>query len=387
MNKRQTVPRDTERRLWAEAIGHCMNPECQDELLAGEVNVGEMAHIVPHEERGDVSFENLILLCRRCHTLTDRKRTEETVVQLQGWKRNRNREVNERFAKRFTSFEKLKESIVPLLARNATIFYNYGPDKADPNNEERHNMWLKFEAEIISNNQRMQLMLGPNQHLIHKGNRPLVDTFIAHAREFVETRDDDPIQRVLLFPQDFLSIFGLGPAEHRGLVSNVSALQNFITDLVRTGKFVDLYLESEQTLIYRENDKEVFLDLNDSPHINQIYYSGRYYRPETTKVRLGGLVFFLKWLSGNNINFVFDDISNLTELTLNDSHKVKLCYAYCLSVSDLHQFKLDDGLIVVNLHTWNGAPITEEAHKYASGFGVRLFSQNDFFKYAHRNIK
>ncbi len=387
MNKRQAVTRDTERRLWAEAIGHCMNPECQDDLIKDEVNVGEMAHILPHEEKGGVSFENLILLCRRCHTLTDRKRTEETVVHLQEWKRNRNREVNERFAKHFASFETLRDSIVPLLARNAMIFYNYGPVKEDPNNEERHNMWLKFEDEIISNNRRLQLMLEPNQHLIHKGNRPLVDKFIAHAREFVETRDDDPIQRVLLFPQDFLSIFGLGPAEHRNLVSNVSALQNFISDLVHSGQFVDLYLETEQTLHYRENDKEISLDLNDPPHINQIYFSGRYYRPETTKIRLESLVFFVNWLRRNNISYAFNDISNLTELSLNDSHKVKLCYAYCLSVSDLHQFKLEDSLIIVNLHTWNGAPITEEAHKYASQFGVRLFSQNDFFKYAHRNIK
>ena len=387
MSKRHAVARDTERQLWAEAIGHCMNPECQDELIQDEVNVGEMAHIVPHEEKGNVSFENLILLCRGCHTLTDRKRTEETVVRLQKWKRNRNREVNERFAKRFTSFERLKDSVVPLLTRNALIFYNYGPDKEDPNNEERHKMWLKFEAEIISNNQRLQLMLEPNQHLIQKGNRPLVDNFIAHAREFVETRDDDPIQRVLLFPQDFLSIFGLGPAEHRSLASNVSALQNFIADLVRSGKFVDLYLETEQILLYLENDNEISLDLNDPPHINQIYYSGRYYRPETTKLRLESLVFFVNWLSRNGIGYAFDDVSNLTELTLNGSHKVKLCYAYCLSVSDLHQFKLEDGLIVVNLYTWNGAPITDEAHKYASQFGVRLFSQNDFFKYAHRSIK
>ena len=387
MNERPAVPRNTQRKLWAEAIGHCMNPDCQAELIENDVNVGDMAHIIPNADDGGVSFENLIRLCKKCHTQTDRDRTEDTIGRLQGWKKNRNREIAAQFAKRYPSFETLKKFVIPLLKRNGLIFDKYGPTSDEQHSEERHKMWLKFEAEIISNNRRLQLMLKPNEGLIHKANRPLVDDFIAHAREFVETRGDDPIQRVLLFPQDFLSIFGLAPAEHRYLVSNVSALQNLIADLIRNGKFVDLDLEIEKTLRYRENNEVVTLDLLDTPHINQVYYSGRYYRPNTTKVRLEGLIFFLNWLSNNNIGYVFDDVSNLTELTLNGIQRVKLCYAYCLSLSDLHQIGIEDGLIVVNLHNWNGAPISADAHKYASQMGARLFSQNNFFIFAHRNLK
>ena len=387
MNKRQSVPRSTERMLWSEAIGHCMNPECQSELIENDISVGDMAHIKEFAEGGDDSFKNLILLCKNCHKQTDGNRTEETIGQLQEWKRNRNCEISERFEQRYASFETLKDSVIPILSRNSIIFHNYGPSDDEPNSEERHQMWLKFEPEIISNNRRLQLMLERNKHLIHKANRPLVDEFIAHICKFVETRDDNPIQRVLLFPQDFLSIFGLGPAEDRGLVSNVSALQNLIADLVRGDKFVELDLENEKTLRYRENNVVKTLDLLDRPRIYQVYYSGKYYRPETTKVRLEGLVFYLEWLSKNNIDYTFDDFRNLTEPTLNGKYKVKLCYAYCLSLSDLHQMKIEEGLLVVNLHTWNGAPITTEAHEYASQVGAKLFSQNDFFIFAHKNIK
>ena len=152
-------------------------------------------------------------------------------------------------------------------------------------------------------------------------------------------------------------------------------------------KFVELDLEVTKTLVFQENNKEAVLNLLDWPYVNQVYYKGRYYQPETTEVRLESLIFFLEWLSNNNINYVFDDVRNLTELTLNRRHRVKLCYAYCLSLSDLHEIQLEDGLIVVNLHNWNGAPVSSDAHKYASHVGVRLFSQNDFFIFAHKNIK
>ena len=281
----------------------------------------------------------------------------------------------------------LEEDAVPLLSRNAIIFYNYGPANDDPHSEERHKMWLQFEPEIISNNRKLQLMLERNKHLFHKANRSLVDQFIAHAHEFTATRDDNPIKRILLFPEDFLSIFGMGPADNRHLVSNLSALQNLIADLMGKDKFVELDLEVTKTLVFQENNKEAVLNLLDWPYVNQVYYKGRYYQPETTKVRLESLIFFLEWLSNNNINYVFDDVRNLTELTLNRRHRVKLCYAYCLSLSDLHEIQLEDGLIVVNLHNWNGAPVSSDAHKYASHVGVRLFSQNDFFIFAHKNIK
>ena len=59
---------------------------------------------------------------------------------------------------------------------------------------------------------------------------------------------------------------------------------------------------------------------------------------------------------------------------------------YC-PISDLHDISLSKGDIVINLHNWNRAPISEDAQEYASQIGVQLFSQNAFFAYAHKHIK
>ena len=132
--------------LWAEAIGHCMNPECQIELIKDGVSVGEMAHIKAHADGGDVSFDNLLLLCTNCHTRTDGNRTEDTVPQLKEWKTNRNVEIVKRFEKQYRSFGQLQEAVTPILERNGQIFDSYGPSTDQPYNSERHGLWLKFEG-------------------------------------------------------------------------------------------------------------------------------------------------------------------------------------------------------------------------------------------------
>ena len=156
MSTRPAVPRNTERMLWAEAIGHCMNPECQAELIDNGTSIGHMAHIETHATGGDVSFENLILLCSNCHIHTDANRTEASIGLLQEWKGNRNSEIERRFARRFSTFKELKKSVTPILKRNGQIFDSYGPND-EPIGEERHKLWLKFEDEIVSNNRRLEL--------------------------------------------------------------------------------------------------------------------------------------------------------------------------------------------------------------------------------------
>ena len=383
----RNVPRSIERQLWSESIGHCMNPMCQTELIEDATNVGEMAHIIPHAVGGGVSFDNLILLCRKCHTQIDRNATGTTVYELQKWKENRNIEIQHKFEKYYNSFEELKNVVVPILERNGQICDNYGPANSDSQSEEKHALWLKFEAEIISNNRRLKLILNKNLGLFHNENQQIIDEFVAHTHEFVETRNDNPIQRVMLFPRNLLSIFGIEKDDCLRLVPNVSAIQNFVTHLIDEGRFVQLHLLPNQVLVYRENGNLKKLDLGDRPNVLQILFSGRYYRPITTEVRLADLIFFLEWLVKNNVSYKFKSKKNLTELILNGTHRIKLCYKYCLSLSDLHEIEIEDGLKVVNLHNWNGATSSKDAREYASKVGITLFNQNQFFIFAHKNIK
>ena len=382
MRKRPSVARNTERMLWAESIGHCMNPQCQAELIEGGVNVGEMAHIEPHSGGGDVSFENLILLCRRCHKKTGNSGTAVFTV----WKANRNLEIKGRFTVSYSSFNGLRKAVTPILERNRRILENYGPFNDDSHMAERQKLWRKFESEIICNNRRLELMLGANKHLLHQENQDIVDQFVAHAREFVATRENNLIGRALLFPQGLLSIFGLSQALF-GLPPNLSALQNFVSSLIRKESLVSLDLNDPPCVTYLDAGKTVRLMLEDRPRLQQVFWNGRFFRPSNTDVRIANLVFFAQWLSNNRIEYAFCDMGKLTDLTLNGEHEIRLCHKYLLSLSDVQMMELEEGNMVVNLHNWNSAPISKEAHEYASQIGVRLFSQNDFFKFAHKELK
>ena len=213
-----------------------------------------------------------------------------------------------------------------------------------------------------------------------------MEEFVTHSREFAVTRDDREIQRVKLFPKQLLSIFGLGEALV-GCPPNLSALQNFVSYLVREERFISLDLNEDPLLTYLDEGAEATLKLEDRPRVQQIFWNGHFFRPNTTEVRIESLVFFAQWLYKNQIHYEFTNMSDLTAMTLNRKHKVKLCYKYLLSLSDVQKMTLVENDIVVNLHNWNSAPVSQAAREYAEQIGIRLFSQDEFFRFAHRNIK
>ena len=386
MSTRPSVPINVERALWAEAIGHCMDPTCQTDLINKDVNIGDMAHIIPHAEGGDVSFDNLILLCKPCHTQIDQTRKQATIGILREYKQNRNKEIQQRFTMSCHSFKTLSDLVIPILKRNRQIFENYGP-KGDPTEDpKRHQLWLKFESDIIANNRKLELILTSNKPLLHIESCRIIDEFIAHSHEFVATRYDQDSPRLLLFPQNLLSIFGLEESLV-GISPNLSALQNLINYLQKTQQFVSLMLVGEPRLIYLDNGQQQTLQLKDRYRLQQVFWTGGFYKPNTTELRTDTLIFFLKWLNRNNIRHRFEDISDLTVLMLNDTQRVKLCYPYVLSLSDLHLMTLSEGNIVVNLYNWNGGKISHDAETYASEIGVQLFTQDEFFKFARRKLR
>lgn len=65
---RKAIPLITKRRLYAESLGKCMNPNCQTSLFRNNGDIVEQAHIISYADTEDNSFENLIILCPNCHT-------------------------------------------------------------------------------------------------------------------------------------------------------------------------------------------------------------------------------------------------------------------------------------------------------------------------------
>lgn len=120
----RNIDKTVRRRLYAESMGRCMNPNCQRELFRKNGDIIEKAHIDPYCETADNSFENLVLLCPSCHTDFDKNHafTPEEVLR---WKKIRREELERMFSKKYATFDDLKKAVVPLLIENKTIYENY----------------------------------------------------------------------------------------------------------------------------------------------------------------------------------------------------------------------------------------------------------------------
>ena len=386
MTERAPVPTNVNRQLWAESIGYCMNPDCHAGLIQNGVSIAHRAHIIPHADGGDVSFENLLLLCTNCHTYFDGARTKATIPTFRKWKARRHSEILQKFTQQYESFNELRYVVVPIVHRNGQIFDSYGPLGDPSENETRRQLWLQFEGELVSNNRQLELLLSANRHLFHLENWTTIERFISHVREFAATRDEE-LSRVNLFPPELPAIFGIESVDV-GFPPNLSALQNFVSYLIQQKRLITLDLNLDPCIVYFDSEGEkLTLRLANRPWVQQVLWDGRFFKPQTTEVRIGDLVFFVKWLHKAGIQYNFDSLSDLTTLTLNGTHRVKLCYKYVLSLTDVQEMPLSEGDIVVNQHMWNDGPIDGEAHSYAAALGIRLYNQKEFFVYAHRNIK
>ncbi len=362
-----------------------MNPSCQSELIVDGQSIADIAHIEPHAGGGSIEPNNLLLLCPNCHRTTDSDRTSTTILMLQQWKASRKKSLDALFAKRFNSFADLERAVVPLLQRNEQIFDDYGPHSE---NQEAISgkLWRQFENALVSNNQRLELLLTKNKHLLHRENKNVVEQFVAHSHEFLHTRADQPMERILFFPDGLLSLFGIKP-QRRGYPPSLSAFQNFLSVISANDNLVTLNFRDHPSVAYLQDGEVVEMSLEDRPRLQQIFWNGHHYRAHTTDVRLSDLVFFANWLERNQIRYSFPDFPQLTKLLIADKVTVILCYKYVLSLSDLHGMTLDKGDIVINLHNWNGGPVSADAQDFAESIGVWLANQTAFFAYAHNNLK
>lgn len=135
------IAENVKKRLYAESMGRCMNPECQHNLFSENGDILEKAHIDPYCETANNTFENLVLLCPTCHTDFD-KNHAFTPEEVLSWKKTRKEEVERLFSKRVSDFNELKEMVSPLLEENKSIYENYYL-------QENKSLWDKFEVKIL----------------------------------------------------------------------------------------------------------------------------------------------------------------------------------------------------------------------------------------------
>lgn len=371
---RKAITENVKRRLWAESMGRCMNPDCRVELFIKNSDIMEKAHIGAYYETEDNSYENLIVLCPNCHKKFDKTGfIDENIVKQ--WKEIRRNELEKFFSVELSSFDQLKEKVVPFLSENYSIYKSYYLSG-------NKSLWDKFEPQILSNNEKLKLLFENNRTLFqqhsHKeySNLELIQKFITHVDEFKITRDDGEKLREVLFPQEINSIFGIMPVTDYILPSTES-MEELIKVLRKENLIDEVMLGIDRPYILLKNREKIFMD--DTPRVRQLYYDNSCFRK--TGVRLESLNFALKYLRSRNINFTYVNQDSLREIKVKDINIV-FVYEYCLSRTFLSSMSPKPNYVIINLHNWNGSCcISREALNLADNFEVKLLTMDEFYGY------
>lgn len=371
------IPENVERRLYAESMGRCMNPDCRKELFCLQGDIIERAHIDPYCQTADNSFENLVVLCPNCHTDFDKNKAFSPEEVL-SWKQVRQQELKRFFGKRFASFDELQDNIKPLLMENKMVYEQYylGDNKT---------LWDRFEIRVVINNRIIREMLGNNLGLFQSYNDPLksniriIEKYLQHIDEFELTRGTDEKVRKVLFPKEVDSIFGIAPVDE-GLFPSTESLEAFVDRLCESGIPFKVNLVAEKPYVsFINNEMEEVVRLNDAPRLRQLYYDNSSFRK--TGVRLESLIFALKYANRQGVRFRFAKSNEFRTIIINNT-KLYYVYEYCLSEVDLRNLCPDEGSVVVNLHNWNGdGCISENAYLFAKMIGVKLLTMDKYYDY------
>jgi len=377
---RKGISEGVERKIIADSMGRCMNPNCRAELFKMKGDIIERGHITPYCDTADNCFENLIILCPNCHTNFD-KNHAFSAEETKEWKARRQEELKQFFAIKCSSFEELKVCIKPLLEENKTIFGNYYM------NEQRE-LWDKFEPTILINNRIIKTRLINNMHLIQEShseaysNKHYINQLLLHIEEFEQTRSDKEKCRQVLFPKEVCSMFGVTPQEG-SMLPMTESLERFIGKMKSQKRFDEICLGEEKPYVsYYEKGLKEKVYLSDAPRLRQLYFDNRCIMK--TGVRLDSLNFALKYIKNRDLLFSYIDEGNLRIIKVKGV-QIVFVYAYCLSKADIIRMAPTQGSKIVNLHNWNGSScISKEANDTAGQFGIKLLTMDEFYGYINK---
>lgn len=374
---REKINENVKRRLYADSMGRCMNPDCRKDLFIGEGDIVEKAHITPYCETADNSYENLIILCPNCHKAFD-KNSAFSPAEVKNWKHIRKEELDNFFSIQYATFDELKKEAEPLLLENKMIYENYYLGN-------NRNLWNKFEAKILVNNRKLKKLFTNNYDLIQKHNNSTYSNleyiyqFVQHVDELEATRLDEEKIRQILFPAEINSMFGITPVDNSMLPSTES-LERLITKLNEQGRLEKVVIGVEAPYIQmKENGKSTKVFLKDTPRLRQLYFNYNCFG--SAGVRLESLNFALKYISSRKIDFNFVADNNLREITIGNT-KINFVYEYCLSKVKLLEMAPEENSVIVNLHNWNRSScISQQAYELSDKLNVKLLDMENFYGY------
>lgn len=219
----------TKLRLFSDSGGYCANPECLCEIFidfdSGAIHVAELAHIIASSDSGPRSepgatagerrhYNNLVLLCPRCHTIIDKAEAEYPEGLILQWKHEHRQIIARAFGvTRFATREEARAAVAPLFDENSFIFREYGPMSNERYNPESTlpAQWLrKIRGKIIPNNRRILIVCEENTQLMEGRELELLAEFRQHVDDFEAKHLAGAEENGRMFPAEFARVFAGG---------------------------------------------------------------------------------------------------------------------------------------------------------------------------------
>jgi hypothetical protein len=229
MADRKNIPTETKLRLFSEAAGHCQHPDCLQPLfpaeMGGDKHIAEMAHVVPHGQTGprheerppgefDVdSFENLILLCPRCHTIIDKDPGGYTRSTLLDWKSNHLATLaHKQGVVVYNERIQVRKTLVAAMAENKAIWKELAPSDGasfeyDPESETAKTWSQRMRSVILPNHFRIQAIIKANLHHLTEPERETFARYQEHVRGLSERHVCGVAGSAIRYPADMDGIF------------------------------------------------------------------------------------------------------------------------------------------------------------------------------------
>ena len=222
------ISEKVKRRLWAASGGFCAKPDCHADLFpffenGAITNIEELAHIIGQKKKGPRGnnsmplnerdeFENIVLLCPKCHTIIDKNPDIFQNAMIVNWKACHEESIRKLFiAQKFSTREEIRTYLKPLLAENRLIFEKYGPYSENARKDQMATelMWESLAIKtLLPNNRKIENVIEINQHLLEGSEYGQFVEFKLHREGFEYNKISGNVNATVpTFPKDFENIF------------------------------------------------------------------------------------------------------------------------------------------------------------------------------------
>lgn len=172
--------------------------------MGGDKHIAEMAHVIPHGEAGprheerpvggfDVDgYDNLILLCPKCHTIVDKAPEQYSRATMLSWKRNHlSALMLAQGIRSYADRRQVRAALVVAMAENKAIWREFAPSDGsrfeyDPESDAARTWTQRMRGVILPNHFRMQSIVEANASHLTAEEREAFANYKEHVRGLVE---------------------------------------------------------------------------------------------------------------------------------------------------------------------------------------------------------